>query len=246
MRNLKLTVAYEGTPYHGWQTQAGVPTVQGELETALGSVLDQPVTTHGSGRTDAGVHALGQVANFRTDHSIDATTLERALNALLPPEIRVTGAEEVSLEFHARKSARSKTYEYRLWRSPVVPPFRARYVHALGCPMDVALMRRAASEFVGVHDFTSFSAAASTVRSRVREVYESVLLEESAGDEWVYRIRANGFLQHMVRTIMGTLIEVGRGRLEWQDVRQVLAARDRRKAGPSAPAGGLHLVSVDY
>ena len=244
MRNLKLTLAYDGTPYHGWQIQPGVSTVQGELERTLESLLNHSVSTHGSGRTDAGVHAHGQVVHFHTEGTMDTDALHKGVNALLPPEIRITAVEEVPLEFHARRSARSKTYEYHVWRSSVVSPFHSRYVQAVGQYLDFEAVEQATGRFSGVHDFTSFSAISSEDRNPVREVYEA--LWERDSQKWVFRIRANGFLRYMVRTIVGTLLEVGRGRLEWQEIDRIFEAKDRRRAGPSAPPKGLHLVSVDY
>ena len=244
MRNLKLTLAYDGTSFHGWQTQPGVRTIQGELERVIGHILDHEITTHGSGRTDAGVHAHGQVAHFQTEKAIDTDALHRSVNALLTSEIRVMSVEEVPLDFHARASARAKTYEYHIWRSPVVSPFHFRYVHSVWQSLDVDGVDDATAKFPGQHDFTSFSAAATSTRSHIREVYEAQW--ERNSDEWVFRIRANGFLQYMVRTIVGTLIEVGRRKTNSDDIAGIFLARDRRRAGPSAPAKGLHLVSVEY
>ena len=244
MRKIKLTLAYNGTHYHGWQIQPGVPTVQRDLEHALGNLLDHAVTTHGSGRTDAGVHAHGQVAHFETPRAMDVDALHRGINALLPVEIRVSEVEEVPAEFHARISATAKTYEYRLWRDPVVSPFHHEFVYPLWQPLDPDAMDRAAECFVGIHDFTSFSAAAAEVKDRIREVYEAKWLRDTR--DWVFRIRASGFLQYMVRTIVGTLIEVGKGKIDPDGIEAIFAAKDRRQAGPSAPARGLHLMSVEY
>ena len=244
MRNLKLTLAYDGTPFHGWQIQADLPTIQGELQRALEQILNHAVTSHGSGRTDAGVHAHGQVANFQTDRSIDTDALLAGLNGLLPAEIRILSVEEVPLDFHARLSARAKTYEYHLWRLSVVPPFQHRYVAAVGYFLDTDALDRATQEFCGTHDFTSFCAASTDKVNRVRTVYEAAW--ERSDQEWVLSIRADGFLQYMVRTIVGTLIQVGRGRIPAEHVPRIIAAKDRAKAGSSAPAQGLHLVRVDY
>lgn len=244
MRNIKLTLAYDGTTYHGWQVQPGVPTVQGDLNSAISRLLDHEVTTHGSGRTDAGVHAHGQVANFHTERVMDLDALMRGINALLPPAVRVMAVEEVGADFHSRISARAKTYEYHLWRDIVVPPFHRNYVHAMWHPLNADAIDRATEEFVGVHDFTSFAATSSTVADRVREIYHAGW-ERDPG-EWVFSIRANGFLQYMVRSIVGTLIEVGREKISPDEIPRILAARDRKLAGPSAPPGGLHLISVDY
>ncbi len=244
MRNLKLTLAYDGNPFRGWQFQPDLPTVQGELERALEQILNHEVTTHGSGRTDAGVHAHGQVASFQTDRSIDIDALMAGVNGLLPTEIRVLSVEEVPLDFHARLSARAKTYEYHLWRLAVVPPFRHRYVAAIGHFLDPDAVDRATREFCGTHDFTSFCSASTEAVDRVRTVHEAVW--ERDDQEWVLSIRADGFLQYMVRTIVGTLVEVGRDRISAAHVPEIIAAKDRTLAGPSAPAQGLHLVRVDY
>lgn len=244
MRKIKLTLAYDGTPYHGWQVQPGVPTVQGELERALGSLLDHAVQTHGSGRTDAGVHAHGQVAHFETERSMDTDALLRGANALLPAAIRISEVEEVGPQFHARISATAKTYEYHIWRDRVVSPFHHRFVYGLWQPLDADAMDRATTHFVGVRDFTSFSAATAEVSDRVREVYRAEWERDSR--DWVFRIRASGFLQYMVRTIVGTLIEVGRGKIDPGAIDRIFEARDRRLAGPSAPARGLHLIGVEY
>ncbi len=241
---MKLTLAYDGTPYHGWQVQPGLPTVQGELDGALGRLLDQRVRTRGAGRTDAGVHAHGQVAHFETGRSMGVDAMHRGVNALLPSQIRVVAVQEAAAGFDARASARAKTYEYHIWRDPVVSPFRRHYVYALSRPLDGEAMDRAAERFVGVHDFTAFSAAAAQVISRVREVYDARW--ERRGSEWVFRIRANGFLQYMARTIVGTLIEVGEGRIDAARIDRIFDSRDRRRAGRSAPAKGLHLMSVEY
>ncbi len=244
MRNLKLTLAYDGTSFHGWQFQPGVPTLQGELERVIGQILDHEITTHGSGRTDAGVHAHGQVAHFLTEKAIDTDAFHRSVNALLPPEIRITSVEEMPLDFHARASARAKTYAYHVWRLPVVSPFHSRYVHSVWQHLDSDKIDQATCHFLGRHQFTSFSAASTSAKNHTREVYEAEW--ERSSEEWVFRIRANGFLQYMVRTIVGTLIEVGRGKINPDEIPQILEARDRQRAGETAPATGLHLVSVEY
>ena len=244
MRNLKLTLAYDGTSFHGWQFQPGVPTLQGKLETVIEQILDHKITSHGSGRTDAGVHAHGQVAHFLTEKAIDTDAFHRSVNALLPPEIQVMSVEEMPLDFHARASARAKTYEYHVWRLPVVSPFHSRFVHSVWQYLDTDTIDRATGYFPGRHEFTSFSAASTSAKNHTREVYEAEW--ERSSEEWVFRIRANGFLQHMVRTIVGTLIDVGRGRINPEDIPDILEAKDRQRAGHTAPAKGLHLVSVEY
>jgi tRNA pseudouridine38-40 synthase len=244
MRNLKLTLAYDGTEFHGWQIQPQLRTVQGELQQALGRLFNHEVAVTGSGRTDAGVHAHGQVANLETIRTMDTDAVLRGVNALLPAAIRVLSVEEVSLEFHARHSARSKTYEYHVWREPIVSPFHCRYVYAFRYPLDEEAVDRGTEHFVGRHDFTSFCATATEVEDRVRTIFEAGW--ERSDSSWIFRIRGNGFLQYMVRTIAGTLIDIGRGRLPPEAVPGIFDARDRRLAGPSLPAHGLHLIRVEY
>ena len=244
MRNLKLTLAYDGSEYHGWQIQPNLPTVQGTLKEAVEKLVNHSVNVTGSGRTDAGVHAQGQVANFETIRSIDTDAVLRGLNALLPRDIRILQVEEVTPEFHARRSARSKTYEYHVWRQWIVSPFHCRYVYAFPYEMNDAAIDLASRCFVGTHDFTSFCATATEVEDRVRTVYEAEW--QRGADEWIFRVRGNGFLQYMVRTMVGTLLHVGTGKLQAADIPSMFDARDRRVAGPCVPACGLHLIRVDY
>jgi tRNA pseudouridine38-40 synthase len=245
MRNLKLTLAYDGTEFHGWQVQPDLRTVQGELQTALQKLFNQDVKVTGSGRTDAGVHAHGQVANVETIRNMDTDAVLRGTNGLLPVEIRVLSVEEVSLDFHARRSARSKTYEYHVWRNEIVSPFHSRYVYAYRYPLDEELLDRGAACFTGTHDFTSFCAAATVIEDRIRTIFEASW-DRSSETTWVFRIRGSGFLQHMVRTIAGTLLEIGVGRLRPDQLPGIFEARDRRLAGPSLPPHGLHLIEVEY
>lgn len=244
MRNLKLTLAYDGTDFHGWQIQPQFRTVQGELAVALSKLFNHDVNVTGSGRTDAGVHAHGQVANVETLRAMDTDAVLRGVNALLPVQIRVTSVEEVDPAFHARRSALAKTYEYHVWRSPIVSPFHVRYVYAYRYRLDEAAMDQATREFLGTHDFTSFCATATEVEDRVRTIFDAVWMRSE--EQWVFRIRGNGFLQYMVRTIVGTLLDVGRGRLSPERIPEIFSARDRRLAGPSAPPHGLHLIGVEY
>ena len=244
MRNLKLTLAYDGTCFHGWQIQPELPTVQGEIQQALQKLFNHDVAVTGSGRTDAGVHAHAQVANVLTTRSMDTGAVLRGANALLPREIRVLAVEEVSPEFHARRSARSKTYQYRIWRKPIVSPFECRYVYAFRYPLDETVVDRATNCFVGTHDFTSFCATASETEDRKRTIYEAGWTRSDA--EWRFQIRGNGFLQYMVRTIVGTLLEIGQGRIPVEQVPAIFEARDRQTAGPTVPASGLHLMKVEY
>ena len=244
MRNLKLTLAYDGTDFHGWQIQPNLRTVQGELQQAFQKLFNHDVSITGSGRTDAGVHAHRQVANIQTIRTMDCGAVRWGANALLPREIRILAVEEADSEFHARHSARSKTYEYRLWRGSVVSPFECRYVYACRYPLDAEEMDRGAAQFLGTHDFTSFCATATEVEDRTRTIYEATW--HRSGEEWVFRIRGNGFLQYMVRTISGTLVQIGRGRLRVEQLPEIFEAKDRRLAGPSLPAHGLHLIEVEY
>jgi tRNA pseudouridine38-40 synthase len=244
MRNLKLTLAYDGTSFHGWQVQPQLRTIQGELEKALGKLFNHDVAVTGSGRTDAGVHAHGQVANVATERSLDADAVLRGANALLPEDIRVLSVEDVSAEFHARRSARSKTYRYRIWRPPIVSPFEVRYVYAFRYPLDASIVDCGTKCFIGIHDFSSFCASATEIEDRTRTIYEARWARSER--EWTFEIRGNGFLQYMVRTIVGTLLEVGQGRILPEQLPAIFEARDRRAAGPTAPASGLHLIRVDY
>ncbi len=244
MRNLKLTLAYDGTEFHGWQIQPNLRTVQGELKEAFQKLFNHDVEVFGSGRTDAGVHAHKQVANVRTLRSMEREAVLWGANALLPRDIRIFAVEEADPEFHARRSARSKTYEYRIWRGSVVSPFRCRYVYSFRYPLREEAMDRGAAHFIGTHDFTSFCATATEIENRTRTIYEAQW--DRSGQEWVFRIRGNGFLQYMVRTISGTLVQIGRGRLSVDRLPEIFGAKDRRMAGPSLPAHGLHLVEVEY
>jgi tRNA pseudouridine38-40 synthase len=244
MRNLKLTLAYDGTDFHGWQIQPQLRTVQGELQQALQKLFNHNVAVTGSGRTDAGVHAHGQVANVQTLRSMDTDAVLRGANGLLPEEIRVLSVEEVSPNFHSRRSARAKTYEYHLWRHAIVSPFQVRYVYPFRYPLDGSQMDEGTAHFIGTHDFTSFCAAATEIEDRTRTIFDASW--DRSETTWVFRIRGSGFLQYMVRTIAGTLLEIGQGRLSADKMTAIFEARDRRLAGPSLPARGLHLISVEY
>lgn len=240
MRRIRIHLAYDGTTFHGWQVQPGLATIQGALEEILSAIEGAPVQVAGSGRTDAGVHALGQVAAFSIENPIPAANLRRAVNRLLPPTIRVLSAEEVHTEFHPRFQARAKTYEYHICRDEVCTPFEWPFVHHYPYPLDEQRMSLLASAFEGEHDFTVFAASDdrdAEGRSKVRTVFSSVL--EVRPQRLVYRIRGSGFLKHMVRNIVGTLIEAGKGNIA--DVSVLPAA-----SGATAPAKGLFLVSVEY
>ena len=259
MATFKITVAYDGTDFVGWQRQAAGTSIQGLIEDALGELDGRKVMVAGAGRTDAGVHALGQVATFTLARPFDAATVVRAVNARLPAEVRVLTAVEVAPTFHGRFAARTKTYGYRIWNGEAVSPFERRYVWQLAGALDFDAMGRAARLFEGTHDFAAFQAAGGEARETVRTVLSSRLRIDfparlpdsgfqSSGQSaiLVYEIVGDGFLRHMVRAIVGTLVEVGRGRRPVEWVCEVLASRDRRRAGPTAPATGLFLVSIDY
>lgn len=240
MRRIKITVAYDGGPFHGWQIQPDLPTIQGLLEEILSGIEGAPVQVAGSGRTDAGVHALEQVAAFSLANPIPTINLRRAVNRLLPAAVRVLSVEEVAADFHPRFQAKAKTYEYRIYRGEVCSPFDWPYVHHHPYRLDEARMAEAAATFEGEHDFTAFAAADdrdAEGRSKVRRVFSSVLAR--SGDRLVYRIRGSGFLKHMVRNIVGTLIEAGKGNIA--DLTKLPT-----RSGPTAPAKGLFLVSVEY
>ncbi len=250
MRNLKLVLAYDGSEFSGWQVQPGTPTVQGTLASAIGRVTGEKVLPQGSGRTDAGVHALGQVATFVTNSPIPGENLVKALNHILPGSIRVLEASEVPAEFHARKSAQAKTYRYRIYRGPICPPFLARYVWHHPYPLDEHAMASVAEVIIGEHDFTSFAAVdqerscEDKELSNVRRILSSHW--ERQNEELVYTVYAHGFLHHMVRNLVGTFTLVGKGTLRAEDVQRILGAQNRSAAGPTAPASGLYLVSVEY
>ena len=244
MRILKLTIAYDGTRFVGWQRQADGESIQGLLEQALARFDGAPVTVHGAGRTDAGVHALGQVASAEVTSQHDAAAIHRGLNASLPPDVRVTAVEEAPAGFHARFSARSKTYRYVLDTSPIASPFGRAFAWHLPERLDVAAMQQAASPLVGNHDFAVFQSTGSETSGTVRTITRS---DVSTHEQTVaYEVAGNGFLRHMVRAIAGTLVEIGRGWREPASMAALLAGGSRAEAGPTAPAHGLFLVRVDY
>ncbi len=255
MRNLKLILSYDGADFAGWQVQPGQTTVQGALASAIGRLSAENVLPQGSGRTDAGVHALAQVASFQTASAIPAENWVRALNDILPPAIRVLEATEAAPEFHARKSARAKTYRYRIYRGAICPPFLARYVWHYPYPLEESAMIAAAGVVVGEHDFTSFAAVdpervermaaeENTHTTNIRTIFSSAWARE--GDELIYTVRGSGFLHHMVRNLVGTFMLMGKGTVALEDLRRILEARERTSAGPTAPASGLYLVGVEY
>jgi tRNA pseudouridine38-40 synthase len=250
MRNLKLILSYDGSEFAGWQVQPGAATIQGTLASAIRRLTGEKVLPQGSGRTDAGVHALAQVATFETASPIPVENFVKALNDILPPAIRVLEVCDMPADFHARKSARAKTYRYRILRAPICSPFLARYVWHFPYPLDEAPISSAAATIEGEHDFTSFAAVDPERRrdeaelSNVRTVFSSVW--ERRDDELIYTVRGSGFLHHMVRNLVGTFIAVGREKFSALRLREILEARNRRAAGPTAPAAGLYLVSVEY
>ena len=250
MRNLKLTLAYDGTDFCGWQVQPDDPSVQGKLASAIGRITGEKVLPQGSGRTDAGVHALAQIATFQTESVIPCSNFAVAMNDVLPPSIRVLEVGEVPHDFHPRKSAIAKTYRYRIYRQAVCPPFLARYVWHYPYPLDLTAMEQSALLIEGEHDFTSFAAVdpekntEGQQSSNVRKIFSSRWRQQD--DEFVYEVRGSGFLHHMVRNLVGTFGLVGKGTLKPQDVVTILKARDRSAAGATAPACGLYLVNVEY
>lgn len=249
MRNLKITLAYDGSEFFGWQVQPDRATIQGTLASAIERVTGETVLPQGSGRTDAGVHALAQVASCEIQSPIPTTNLIVALNDHLPPAIRVTAIEEAAADFHARRSAKAKTYRYLIYRADICPPFLARYVYHHPYPLDEQAMAAAATTVIGEHDFTSFAAVdperGKEEASNVRTIFASAFRRE--GDQLVYEVRGTGFLHHMVRNLVGTFLMVGKGTLKREDLSRILEARSRSaNPGATAPAGGLYLVSVEY
>jgi tRNA pseudouridine38-40 synthase len=255
MRNLKLVMAYDGTDFCGWQIQPNAPSVQGTLASAIGRITGEKVLPQGSGRTDAGVHALAQVATFQTESVIPPANLVIALNDVFPASIRVLEISEMPEDFHARKSAKAKTYRYRIYRRAICPPFLARFVWHYPYALDMAAMEQAAPVVAGEHDFTSFAAVdpekndgqeppGGRKESNVRTLFSSQWGTD--GDELVYEVRGNGFLHHMVRNLVGTFLLIGKGTLKARDIIGILEAKDRSRAGATAPACGLYLVSVEY
>jgi tRNA pseudouridine38-40 synthase len=246
-RTLKFTLQYDGTDYVGWQRQPNGASIQGVLEDALAPIEGGPVTVHGAGRTDAGVHALGQVASATVVNTLDERTLARALNAVLPLDVRVLSIEEGEPDFHARFRAVAKTYEYRIVNAPIASAFLRRYVWHIQQPLDLEAIRTAAGPLVGTHDFAGFQGAGTFAASTVRTIL-ALDVEDGAGFDlpFVIRVTGDGFLRHMVRNIVGTLVEVGAGRWDPWRLLAVLESRDRSEAGRTAPPQGLFLTHVGY
>jgi len=250
MRNLKVILSYDGSEFSGWQVQPDAVTVQGTVASAIGRITGEKVLPQGSGRTDAGVHALAQVMTFVTESSVPARNFLKALNDILPASVRVLEVTEAPLEFHARHSARAKTYRYRIYRDAICPPFLARYVWHHPYPLAEQEMAQAAALVVGEHDFSSFAAVdpergkENSPATNVRKIFSSSW--ERVDEELIYTVRGSGFLHHMVRNLVGTFILVGKGTLQVQDVSRILETRNRSAAGATTPASGLYLVSVEY
>jgi tRNA pseudouridine38-40 synthase len=245
MRNIKLLIDYDGTHYQGWQVQSKGLTIQGILEEKLGLLTGESIRLIGSGRTDAGVHALGQVAHFKTQSPMDVHSMQRALNSLLPSDIVIQKIEEVEEDFHARRHSKSKVYEYRILNRSLRSPFHHGYAWHIPQRLDLKEMKEATQYLIGEHDFSSFRSVGTPTRTAVRKVIRA---EWKRGRVGLVRfeIEANGFLKQMVRAILGTLVEVGKGKMDAEEFRKILESKDRKKAGPTAPAHGLFLKEVKY
>jgi tRNA pseudouridine38-40 synthase len=247
MRRIKIQISYDGTDYHGWQVQPGLPTIQATLEQVFGEIEGRAVQVAGSGRTDAGVHALAQVAALTMENPIPLDNLRRAANRLLPPDIRVTRVEAAPLDFHPRFQAKAKTYEYRIFRGEICAPFERRYVYHHPYPLALDEMLRLAPLLEGDHDFTAFAATDDRDElgaSKVRTIFCSRLAQE--GERLIYRVTGSGFLKHMVRNVAGVLLEVGKGNVDRDELLDRLVPGCTIPPGPTAPARGLFLVSVEY
>ncbi len=244
-QNFRLLIEYDGTAYHGWQRQKTRPSIQGEIEKAIREMTNQTVTLIGSGRTDAGVHALGQVAHFHCDTRLAPETLLSGLNSLLPGDIAIRRVARVKDDFHARYDARAKTYQYRIWNRPVRPAVGRDYTWHLRHPLNLEAMRSAAARLVGTHDFKSFEGSGSP-RAHTRRTVTRAVFSKATGGNVFFEIRADGFLKAMVRNIVGTLVQVGLGKIQPEDLEGILHSKDRRRAGPTAPPHGLFLKAVFY
>lgn len=244
MKRVMLTVAYDGTAYHGWQIQPNGETIEGILNGCLSELLGEQIEVVGASRTDSGVHAMGNIAVFDTESPIPADKISYALNRRLPEDIRTQKSEEVQADFHPRRCASRKTYEYRIYCAPFPMPTKRLYAHYTYVPMNVDLMSQGARYLVGEHDFKSFCSAEAQVETTVRQIDSIEVLIE--GREIVIRVSGRGFLYNMVRIIAGTLMEIGRGYIEPQQMEKILEAKDRQAAGPTAPACGLTLVKIEY
>ena len=254
MRNIKLVIEYDGTNYHGWQFQPGLKTIQGELESKLSMITKAATKVSGAGRTDAGVHALGQAANFKTDTRMTQEEFKAALNHVLPKDIVITGVHEVEDDFHARYSAVSRTYRYTILNAATPSAFLRNYAYRVICPIDVDSMTHACETLLGSHNFSSFASTGDPVKTFVRTVNDARILDTGCSVQLPhmehqlihFQIEANAFLRCMVRAITGTLLEIGKGRMSPGQMQEILEARCRSAAGPSLPARGLCLIKVDY
>ena len=245
MRTIKLLIEYDGTNYQGWQVQPQGPTIQGMIEEKLALLTGEIIHLIGSGRTDAGVHAFGQVAHFKTKSQMEVHSIQRALNSLLPPDIVIQRAEEVEEDFHARKQSKSKVYEYRILNRNIRSPFHRGYAWHISQELDFEEMKKTTQRLVGEHDFSSFRSVGSPTRTAIRKVIRA---EWKRGRDGIilFEIEANGFLKQMVRAIVGTLVEVGQGKISSEEFQRILDSKDRKRAGPTAPAHGLVLKEVKY
>ena len=245
MRTIKLLIEYDGTNYLGWQVQAKGPTIQGVIEDRLKQVTGESIRLIGSGRTDAGAHAMGQVAHFKTKSRLEIEAIQKALNSLLPPEVAIKKVEEVEANFHARKQARSKVYEYRILNTPIRSAFLRGYVWHIPQTLDWESIQKATPLLIGKHDFSSFRSTGTPTKTSVREVFRAEWKQDRDG-LIRFEIEATGFLKQMVRAMVGTLVEVGRGKISPDEFQNILESKDRKKAGPTAPAHGLFLKEVKY
>ncbi|MGD8365964.1 MAG: tRNA pseudouridine(38-40) synthase TruA [Desulfobacterales bacterium] len=246
LNNFKMTIEYDGSDFHGWQRQKGCRTVQAEIEVALHTLTRRKITVIGSGRTDAGVHALGQVASFKCDTRLDPGTIQKALNSLLPDAIVIRDCKPAAPTFHARYDARCKTYRYRILNHPLAVAVGRQYAWHLRRPLDLDAMRRAAAILVGRHDFSAFEAAGSPRSHAVRQVFKTFIAREEKAEFLAFDIEADGFLRFMVRNIVGTLVMVGSGKIGGADFEEILLSKERKRAGATAPPHGLFLMCVSY
>jgi tRNA pseudouridine38-40 synthase len=246
MRNIRLLLQYDGAPYHGWQIQPRLVTVQGTLTQILEAITGEKILVHGSGRTDAGTHALGQICNFQTRAKLPSANFQKALNSLLPASIRVLEVEEAPEGFHSRRDARWKYYRYRILNSRWCSPFDYPYVHHFPREVDFSYLSHVAEMTVGEHDFTSFCDSDTEVECKIRRIYFSFFVFDSHRELMEYNVCANGFLHHMVRNLAGTFLEMAKKSCKFEEFSGILEAKNRSAAGPTAPAKGLFLIKVGY